>query len=507
MTGPNLNNQETIDIIRNNEELRQRLDKLGWWVSIPLTTFPAHWLQKGEQRLDASYYATSAFRALTIVHECGLPIEKLQDLVAEVFILGRFRRVYAPDKKSGWPYLSASEALTFRPTSDRWIAQDHAPDNAEQHFAKKDWLLMSCSGSVGRVVLATERLENFFLTHDLARIVPDQNCPIGYLYAFLASWIGQELLSRDQYGSTIKHLEAHHISNIPIPLVSEAEQQKIHAQIMRAYKLRNEANHLLDQADQQLYAELALPHFKEELVPYLDYPNSQPTQGFEIPHPRAFTTSVSELNGRLDASYHIPVARTSIKLLHKGKYPVSALGQIAEAIVIPPRFKRLYVAKEFGVPFLRPSHLPHMRFHDLGYISHKTPCLNELQLKQGDVLITTDGTVGRISLATSYISGWAGSNNIGRVTYGGDDGRNGYLAAFLSSPYGFHQLNREIFGGVVDHIEGAHIAEVQIPVAPIELQREIGQPVVTAFEKKDEAASIENETIAYLENLLEGATK
>lgn len=216
---------------------------------------------------------------------------------------------------------------------------------------------------------------------------------------------------------------------------------------------------------------------------------------------------MSELNGRLDASYHIPVARTAIKLLHKGKYPVSALGQIAEAIVIPPRFKRLYVAKEFGVPFLRPSHLPHMRFHDLGYISHKTPCLNELRLKQGDVLITTDGTVERISLVTTRISGWAGSNNIGRVTYGSDDGRNGYLAAFLSSPYGFHQLNREIYGGVVDHIEGPHIAEVQIPIAPIELQREIGRRVVTAFEKKDEAAGIENETIAYLEKLLEDTKK
>lgn len=479
----------------NDEERRQQYIGRGWWASIPLTIVPAYQLTEGQMRLDAGFYAEGVAAALRVVADCKLEVKPLGEVVKEVFILGRFRRVYATDKNAGWPYLSASEALEFRPSSERWIARDHAPRHEKRHFAEPGWLLVSASGSVGRVAFATERLSKYFLTHDLLRIAPSPSPLSGYLYAYLSTWIGQALIAKDQYGSAIKHLEPHHLSKVPIPILPENEQQAIHGNIERAWKLRDEANDLLDEADAMLHDELGLPHFSENLIPYLPPPKQSKPAIATMPHPQAFTLKSSELNERFDVSYHVPVVKVIKTLLQDGKHEAVRLDSMATGIRIPPRFKRIYVKKEFGVPFLRPSHLPQVRPYDLGYISHLTPVLNQLRLNEGEVLITTDGTVGRVGLVSSRTDGWAGSNNIARVIYSKDDARNGYLAAFLSTPYGFHQLAREIFGGVVDHIEESQIRSVLIPNPPAEIQTAIGNLFVKAFEKKDEASALESITI------------
>src|SRR5919108_2223891 len=156
----------------SNQQLRQEYVESGWLVSIPLSIVPAHWLSSGEQRLDGSFYSQEAVAAQRVVNDTGFEVEALQNLVSDLYILGRFKRIYASDKKSGWPYLSASEALIFRPTSDNWIASEQAPREADRHFVKEGWLLISSSGSVGRLAITTKRLEKFFLTHDLIRVIP-----------------------------------------------------------------------------------------------------------------------------------------------------------------------------------------------------------------------------------------------------------------------------------------------------------------------------------------------
>jgi type I restriction enzyme S subunit len=487
------------------EDRRQQFIESGWWVSIPFTTVPAHWVYQGENRLDGGYYTAEANAALRTVNDCGFEIQRLEKVTADIFVLDRFRRVYARDKESGWPYLSASEALDFRLTSDRYIAKDHAPRLAQLHFAQPGWLLVTASGTVGRMALVTERLSKYFLTHDLIRIVPNESPYGGYLYAYLSSTIGQALIGKDQYGSAIKHLEPHHLAGIPVPLLPEDIQAEIHAEIMRAYALRDEANALLDEADELLHEKLGLPRFNESLVPYLPLPQTPrlPANRPEMPHPKAFSIRASELNERLDVSYHIPVVRTITELLKKGRCDAVPLSELTRDIHIPPRFKRIYVSKGYGVPFLRPSHLPQMRPYDLGYISRLTKELDSLTLHLGDVLITTDGTVGRIGIVTSRMAGWAGSNNIARVTYGNNDFRNGFLAAFLSTPYGFYQLTREIYGGVVDHIEVPHIESVLVPTPPKDIQVSIGERVVKAFELKDEASVVEECAIRKVEEILQ----
>ncbi|MDW8036552.1 MAG: restriction endonuclease subunit S [Thermoguttaceae bacterium] len=492
----------TIPVL-TREERRQRFIESGWWVSIPCTTVPAHWLYQGENRLDGGYYTAEANAAFRAVNDCGFEVQPLEKLTEPLWYPGRFKRIYAKNPIDGTPFLTASEMLQFRPASTEFLANNtRAVDICR---VQNGWILVTRSGTVGRCVIVGKRLAKFAITDDAIR-VQVKNTPVGYLYAYLSSWIGQALISKDQYGSAIKHLEPHHLASVPVPLPPKDIQEEIHAKIMRAYALRDEANDLLDKADQLLHGELKLPVFDESLVRYLPAPIAPrlPANRPEMPHPKAFSIRASELADRFDASFHVPIARTAVELLQNGKYKPVQLGSITAKIFIPTRFKRIYVAKQYGVPFLQGSHLPQMRPYDLKYLSRtEQRNLERWIIHKGWVLVTCSGTIGRVGMVSSYMDGWAASQHLLRIVPDHSKGHPGYLAAFLMTPYGQHQLTAKIYGGVVDELTEDDTRAVWIPDAPMEIQQKIGEQVVQAFEKKDEASAIEEAAIRRVESLLQ----
>jgi type I restriction enzyme S subunit len=497
-------NQITSSVVPTYEERRQKFIKLGWWVSIPLSIVPSHWLSDGEQRLDGGYYAQDVIASNRFIHDCGYEIKPLKDIVSDIFILGRFKRIYASNSKNGWPYLSPSDSFDFRPESEKFIAPDHAPQEAKKHFAKEGWILISASGSVGRVLYTTKRLEKFFLSHDLIRVMPKSEFPIGYVYAFLSTWIGQALIVKDQYGSAIKHLEPHHVAEIPVPILSLESQLTIHNQIKDAYELREKANSLLDEATELLFSKLDLRPYPNSDVPYLPSLPENKSNTHKIPHPQAFTINSNTLNNRFDASYHAPTVRLAIDMISKLTHPFAPLGSLVKDIYLPNRFKRIYVQKEYGIPFLQGSHLPQNILYDLKYVSSKA---NEKNIQQcvihtGDILVSRSGTIGVTSLVSQFRDGWVGTEDLLRIIPAEAMANRGYIALFLMTKYGQYQIKSKTYGGVVDHITVEDLKEVIIPNPPLEIQNEIGKLVIEAFELKDLATKMEMETVYGLENLL-----
>jgi type I restriction enzyme S subunit len=151
-----------------------------------------------------------------------------------------------------------------------------------------------------------------------------------------------------------------------------------------------------------------------------------------MPHPKAFSIRASEIEERFDASFHVPVARTVVHVLQKGQYTPVRLGNLADRIFLPSRFKRIYVPKEYGLPFLQGSHLPQMRPYDLKYISKKANArhIDECVIVPGYVLITRSGTIGRIGLVSSAQKGWTASEHLLRIV---QTGKKGILATLPRS--------------------------------------------------------------------------
>jgi type I restriction enzyme S subunit len=487
------------------EERRQEYVDSGWWVSIPLNIIPSHWLNENSQRLDAGYYSEETSTAMRILRDGGFPFKSLKDWGVTAYHptqnqpRSNFKRILTtPD--IGTPFLSATEIYAFRPTPNKYLSP--AMKKLNELFVYPGTLLMSRSGTVAIPVLVNRRLASFAATDDALRISPG-SLPPGFLYAYLSSWVGRALVRKSQYGVTVKHLEAAHLVSIECPVLPEIEQKSIHDEIQRAYDLRDEANDMLDEADVLLHQSLCLPRFDESQVSYLPAPPDEPNRP-SLPHPRAFTLNAAELDERLDASYHVPSARTAVELLRNGKYDCVQLKRLASDIFVAPRFKRIYVSKEYGVAFLQGSHLPQIRPYDLKYLSRsQQKGIERWIIRKGWILITCSGTIGRVGLVSSYQDQWAASQHLLRIVPDYIKGHPGYIAAFLMTPYGQHQIAAKIYGGVVDELTAEDMKAILIPDAPEDVQNNIGNLVVQAYEKRDEANAIEESAIRKLEGILQ----
>ena len=444
------------------------------------------YLREGEKRLDSSYY-TLAVRARWELGRTRWPLRPLSE-VAQIFYPGRFKRPYAP-KGKGVPFVGSRE-MFFWPLQPRDSLYGTL-DDWRDLMVERGWVLVSRSGTVGQVLLVSRDFANTAVTEDAIRLEGQKG---GYLYAFLRSRYGRDLLQGVQFGAVIKHLEPDQIGSFPVPFLPEIVQERIHANMLHALSLLERGSRLLKKAERLLYELLGLPDPGTLTPHYL--PN---VSGTTVP---TFAVRRSELDGRLDGSYHLPEVESLLRALKSGSYPLARLEDLTAYIHIPPRFKRHYVGPDKGVPFVRPSDLATVRVLERRYIA-KWPELPEALLRLHEILVSRSGRIGDMGFVTEAWDGWAGSDDLARIAAKESLSHPGYLYAFLASPYGQAQIEREIYGGVIDHLEVEHLAGIRIPIPPLKIQEEIGRRVYQAFSLRDQANALEEKAIADLEDLLQ----
>jgi type I restriction enzyme S subunit len=450
-----------------------------------------------DKRLDASFYSYDIVKARILIEELkrvGIGVKRLGDdfLSAKIFWPGRFKRKYV-SRKEGKPFLMPSEVFMFLPRARKFIT-----DFPKEVLIEKEWILITRSGTIGRCIISNELLSKFVVSDDLIRIIPSDKNLVGYVYAYLNTWVGQTFLKKTKYGVTVKHIEPQHVESIPIPIIPQIEKE-VNEKILKAHKLLEEAQELLLKAVGTIYAELGLPQIDEGEIEYFG--------GKRGKSAKVFITKFSELSLRLDASFHKPILSLLRKILREkennGKYKLQELGSISE-IFTPPRFKRFYVKDHSkGIPLLQGAHIPMIKPLDIKYLWKDMKNINAYVLNKNWILVTCSGTLGRVGLVRDYWAGWAATNHITRII--SKDINPGYLIAYLQSAYGQYQLESLSYGGVVEEIgeAGELIKNILIPVPTNnELEEKIGNLVMQAYDKKDQANRIEEEAIRLLEDNL-----
>jgi type I restriction enzyme S subunit len=261
--------------------------------------------------------------------------------------------------------------------------------------------------------------------------------------------------------------------------------------VVSAYDLRDKAQRLFDDADALLHDACHIGRFEESDIEYL-------ADGL----PRVFATASPELRGRFDASHHVPVARSAVHKLGRGSFDLVRLHDTTARVVRPDRFKRVYVdASQHGVPFFQPSYVPLFRPQQHKFISRvaNADVLEECMLKANTILVTRSGTAAKCCLVTNAFEGWAGSDDLLRVTPG-DDWDPGFLTAFLMTPYARHQVLAEVYGGVIDHVDEGHVSGVYCPQADFDVQRAVGDLIRQAYAARDRANETEEEAFRLLDD-------
>ena len=226
--------------------------------------------------------------------------------------------------------------------------------------------------------------------------------------------------------------------------------------IVESYQKRDESNSLIDEATKLLIAELELPPIEKLHEVAFSYSK-------EI---NSFSTKLSELNGRLEGSYHVPIVDVIEKHITK-KAKVLNLndGAITKKIILPGRFKRIYVEKGNGKVFLGGKEIGQLDPANKKYLSlthHSERIKNELILKKNMILVTRSGTVGKISIIPRHWENWIVNEHVLRVE--AKEPYHGLIYTWLNSEYGKVLISRQIYGSVVNEITEEQLGEISVPI-------------------------------------------
>lgn len=327
------------------------------WCSVSLSDVIAR-----GKRLEASVFDVEAIKAYEILTMGKYPAVHLiseQGPAETAYYGGRLKRHYINKSlNNSIGFLGSSEMLDCQPRPVKYMVND---DNAKDVRVEKGTILISRSGTIGNVTYVGETLSNFLVSEHAIRI----KCKAfpGYVYAFLKSSIGKRIVCSTQFGAVIQEIEPDHLASIPIPNAPNDIKQRINNLIIDSYRLRDESNELIDNATQLLVDELHLPDISEFEVN--DYKKNAPVETFSV--------KLSDLNGRADASYHLPIVDAIVNHLRKYAEEVTTVGdeRISSDIILPGRFKRVYVDKEYGVRFLGGKELNQLDPSTEKYLSKK----------------------------------------------------------------------------------------------------------------------------------------
>lgn len=201
-------------------------------------------------RIDAWYWDPNknnlAKELEETIGEDVCDIVRLGDLVVQngIFYPGRHRRNYVEFSSESVPFYSGTQILQIRPFDLKYQPKDYAP--AQKHFVEKNWVLITRSGSTGRVVMVTESIAGSMVSEHVIRVICDESLidPY-YVYAYLSTEsIGKVLLERGIYASVVDHITPDFVATIPIPRLKPEIEKAIANTVRKAEAKRDEANKL-----------------------------------------------------------------------------------------------------------------------------------------------------------------------------------------------------------------------------------------------------------------------
>ncbi|ARV61916.1 type I restriction endonuclease subunit R [Nostocales cyanobacterium HT-58-2] len=444
-------------------------------------------------RLEASAFSIEAHNAVTALKNSVLQLIPLYGeggLCQEAHNAFRFKRIYV-DAEHGVPFLSSSEIISLRPRIENYLSRKYTKNLSKLLIQKWD-VLISCSGTIGNIGLASETFTGKALSQHAIRLRANDAETAGYITAFLRSRYGRPQLTQATYGSVIVHIEPEHLERVLIPNLPPIRQIAIGRLMCKAGELRDEANRLLDKADRLLHERLNLPYLKT-IAP--SYDNASVIAKIKA----------SQLMGRLEGSFHDSVALMAEKQLGELSVEVTTVGDLRVTKEIRPitKFrKRTYVEKG-GIPLLSSKQIFQIDPVDVKRLAKgaHTKDLPEIQLEENMIAVTRSGTIGRVQIFPAYMAKWTASEDATRIL-ASETINPGYLYTWLASDYGYCLVTRQSYGSVIVHIDLEMLASVPIPLPEQSIRDEIGNLVLKANRLRNEAWHNEQDAINQLETLI-----
>lgn len=459
-------------------------------------TIPSTWANLNGFRLDSNPYLSGAVEARVILSR--FPNKSPLHQVTKGFNGGiyngpQFARNYVDDPAFGVPFITSGSMLSADLSNLPLLKRKDAESRHLKYLRLEPGMtLISCSGTIGRMIYARPDMDGIWSSQDVMKVVPDpEKISPGYLYAYLSGRYGVPQVISGTYGAIIQHIEPTHIWELPVPRLGEIEAQADRL-IAEAAQLRTDFQRLLNQATEMYFSSVGLRNMTS-----VEWHNSGRDLGFSSS--LRFPRSLRALN--FNPRYRNLIAQTRLRRYKE-------LGEICREGLLGygKRFKRVDCEPQFGVRLIGQRELFQITPEGRWVAPQYTP--NDVYLTEDTILIAGQGTLGesevfcRSQFITNTWLNYAYSEHFVRVRPSSEYSC-AVVFAFLRSETAFRCMRSISTGSKQQSIHEGMLAEIPIPVPPAQAQKDIEALVRKAYGARHRADALESQAVSLVEDAIQ----
>ena len=114
----------------------------------------------------------------------------------------------------------------MNPSNKKYLSLKHHGERIKnQLILNENMILITCSGTIGKVTIVPKHWEGWTANQHIIRVVPINNEIAGYIHAWLSSDYAYPLITRYTYGMNVDEIDDKQVSKISIPLLNDENTQ------------------------------------------------------------------------------------------------------------------------------------------------------------------------------------------------------------------------------------------------------------------------------------------
>ena len=449
------------------------------------------------KRFDGSYHNAEVNIYSSVIERHSS--FKLKDYCTEIFTSGRNKRVYTT-KEFGYPFLSNSDVVAADPlASCKYSSKKYGFD--EKAILRKGMILTGRVGAIGQTAFVPGYLEayNAMGSDNIIRICVKPEERNGFIYAYLASKIGNLSFWKHATGGVQPFITDAMVGELPIPDFPEAFQKEVDDLIQESARLREEATEVLEDASKLLKHYASLSDLTEADYDYYG--------------PRSYERQVScFVKSRKDIDSTTINAFNHSERIKNTKDKITCLTRPLKDLIIngdvfsSGSFPRIEVKEDKGIMLINQSDIFDTIIRGK-HISKRNVKLSNL-VEYGEVLIAGVGTLGENETFCRCI--YANEDLVNQLVSGEfirmktiEEIPSGYLYTWLSSDYGFRFIRNLQTGTKLCRPIPRLLLEIPVPIIESNKMKEIHDIVTDAHTKRYKANCLVKQAIGMIENEIE----
>lgn len=446
-------------------------------------------------RMDGGFHLSEATLIERAINKMGF--KPLSFYADRIFTAGRNKRVYTT-RDYGYPYLSNSDVITNNPfSSSKYNSKKYGYDS--NAILKEGMIVTGRVGAIGRTAFIPKYFEDkkSMGSDNIIRILISDHSINGFIYAYLASRIGNTFLWKYSTGGVQPYINEDMVASIPIANYNDSMKREIHDLVLESNTLRNDANKIMDTVDRRFHLISNLEYLKPEEYNYFGPRSLRETSYFTKNINKIDSTTFNAFN----YSFLVDQLIDRIKLSNKTLPLYMVLDE--KQIFSTGSFPRIEVKSNNGIMLINQSDIFDTIIQGKRISKRKVKTDNLAQY--GEVIIAGVGTLGenetfcRVIFANEDIQGQLVSGEFIRMNTNSEI-PSGYLYAWLNTDYGFRLIRSTQSGTKLCRPIPRLLLKLPVPILDESIMLEIHNMVTKAHTLRYQANQKELQAIQLVEN-------